>query len=107
MTMRDVMTPEQVAEHLQVSTDTIYRLIRGRELAASKVGRAWRIRRQDVDEFLVDQSTRAEIIEKLFRQVDTFRERNAKRYPNLTSDDVLEELEAMDEERRQARAQSR
>jgi excisionase family DNA binding protein len=102
--MRDVMTPEQVADHLQVTTETVYRLIKQRELAASKVGRAYRIRREDVDEFLVDRSTRDEVIAKLVKKVAKIGEHNAKRFPHLTSDDVLDELEAMDEARRQARA---
>ena len=102
--MRDVMTPEQVAEHLQVSTDTVYRLIKNGDLVASRVGGAHRIRREDVERFLIAQSTEREIIEELFRRVDESRRRIAAMYPDLTEEDVLAELEAIDEERRQARA---
>lgn len=33
--MCEIMTPEQVAEYLQLNTDTVYRLIRQKQLAAS------------------------------------------------------------------------
>jgi len=105
--MRDVMTPEQVAEHLQVSTDTVYRLIRDHKLVASKVGRTYRILRDDVDTFLLTQSNRNEVAERLFQRVAEIGKRTLTMYPDLTSDDVLDELEAMDEERRQARANGR
>ena len=41
-TIREVMTPEQVADYLQLATETVYRLIRQRKLAATRVGRAYR-----------------------------------------------------------------
>lgn len=104
--VRDVMTPEQVAEHLQVTTDTVYRLIREGELVASNVGGDYRVLSGDVDTFLLTHSNRSEVADRLFKRVDEIRKRNAELYPDLTSDDVLDELEALDEERRRARANS-
>ena len=101
--MREIMTPEQVAEYLQLNTDTVYRLIRGRQLAASKIGRAYRIPKEDVEAFLLSHSTRPQVRDALIRRVAEIGERNAARYPGLTSDQVLEELEAYDAERRQSR----
>ncbi len=98
-----VMTPEQVAEHLQVSTDTVYRLIKDRQLAASQVGRQYRILREDLDKFLLVQNTRAEVREALFERHAEIGRRTLELYPDLTEDDVFKELEALDEERRQAR----
>ena len=103
--MREVMTPEQVADYLQLNKDTVYRLIRSHKLAASKIGRAYRIPKEDVDSFLVANSSRPRVREAMFKRVAEIGERNAKRYPKLSSDDVLEELEAMDVERKRARAQ--
>jgi excisionase family DNA binding protein len=100
--MREIMTPEQVAEYLQLNTDTVYRLIRGKQLAASKIGRTYRIPREDVETFLLSRSTRSQIREALIRQVAEVGERTAARCPGLTSDHVLEELEAYDDERRRA-----
>ncbi len=102
--MREVMTPEQVAEYLQLNTDTVYRLIRGKQLAASKIGRAYRIPKEDVEAFLLSRSSRPQVREALFKRVEEIGQRNAERYPTLSSDQVLEELEALDEQRRQPRA---
>ena len=100
--MREVMTPEQVAEYLQLNTDTVYRLIRGHQLAASKIGRTYRIPREDVDTFLLSNSTRPQVREALIKRVAEIGERNAARYPELTSDQILEELEADDAARRRS-----
>ncbi len=67
--IRDVMTPEQVADYLQLATETVYRLIRQRKLAATRVGRAYRIPRQDVESFIAANSTREEVRRLLFRRV--------------------------------------
>ena len=95
--LRDVMTPEQVAEYLQLDKETIYRLIRTKQLAATRIGRAYRIPREDLDAFLLANSTRPEVREALFRRVNAIAERN----PGVDSDELLEELEREDEERKQ------
>ena len=94
--LRDVMTPEQVADYLQLDTETVYRLIRRKELAATKIGRSYRIPREDLDAFLLAHSTRPEVREALFARFMELAEHN----PGLNSDDVLEELERDDEERK-------
>ena len=100
--MHDVMTPEQVADLLQLNTETIYRLIRDKKLAAAKIGRAYRISKADLEMFLASSSTMPTLREALFRRVMAIAERN----PGLNSDDVLEELERLDEEaKRQVPAQ--
>jgi excisionase family DNA binding protein len=43
--VRDVMTPEQAADYLQVNRETVYRYIREGRLVASMLGRAYRIPR--------------------------------------------------------------
>jgi len=53
----DVMTPEQVAEYLQVVTRTIYRMIERGDLKATKIGRVYRIRKEDVDSYLRETSS--------------------------------------------------
>jgi excisionase family DNA binding protein len=90
------MTPDQVAEFLQVTTDTVYRLIRERKLAATQVGRVYRIPREDLDHFLLANSTRPAVRAALFRRAMDVADRN----PGLSSDDVLEELEREDEEQK-------
>ena len=97
--MRDVMTPEQVAEYLQVNTETVYRLIRGRQLAAAKVGRVYRILRTDVDAFLRERATRPDpdVRRALVERVAEIARRRTAEASSRTSDDILAELEAMDE----------
>src|SRR5215210_2085325 len=98
--LRDVMTPEQVADYLQLDKETIYRLIRDRKLAATRIGRSYRIPREDLDTFLVANSTRAEVRKALFDQVMGIAELN----PGVNSDDLLEELERTDDERKRLAA---
>jgi excisionase family DNA binding protein len=83
--MRELMTPEQVAEYLQMNTATIYRLIRERRLAATRVGRSYRIPREDLEEFIRANSTREEVRRALFRRVKAIGERQKE----LDSDELL------------------
>ena len=93
--MREIMTPEQVADYLQLTTDTIYRLIRHHELAASQIGRAYRIPKEDVETFLQAHSNRSLVRKALLERVMGIASAN----PAVCSDDVLEELEQLDQER--------
>lgn len=47
-----LMTVGEVAHYLQVSEMTVYRMITDRRIAASKVGRVWRIAVADLDAYL-------------------------------------------------------
>lgn len=100
--MRDVLTPQQVADYLQLSTAAVYRLIRRKQLAASRIGRSYRIPREDLDAFLIANSTRPEVQEALIARVNAIAERN----PGVNSDELLEELEREDEERKRQRSTS-
>lgn len=44
----DILTAEEAAGLLKVSTKTLLRLARSHEVPASKVGRAWRFVRSDL-----------------------------------------------------------
>jgi len=46
------MTVAEVANLMRVSTMTVYRLIKGGELGAVRVGKSYRIREEDVDTYL-------------------------------------------------------
>ena len=48
----DILTIEEAAELLKISTKTVYILVRGNKLRASKVGRMWRIKKADIDDYL-------------------------------------------------------
>jgi excisionase family DNA binding protein len=46
------LTPAEVADHLRVSSMTVYRLIKSGELRAARIGRSYRISEDDVDAYL-------------------------------------------------------
>lgn len=98
--MHEIMTPEQVASYLQMTTDTIYRLIRSRKLLAPRIGRSYRIPKGDVDAFLAANSTNPDLRSALFKRILAVAEHN----PGVDSDQVLDELEAYDAEREALRA---
>ena len=53
------LTVAEVAELIRVSTMTVYRLIKAGDLPAVRVGKSYRIREDDVDEFLASRYTEA------------------------------------------------
>lgn len=50
-----LLTAGEVADLLRVSTMTVYRLIRGGELKAVRVGRSYRVRQDELDAYLQSQ----------------------------------------------------
>src|SRR3990170_5856469 len=48
----ELMTVEQVAAYLQLHKLTVYKFIRSGQLQALRLGRSFRVRRADVNEFL-------------------------------------------------------
>jgi excisionase family DNA binding protein len=53
----DIMTPEQAAEYLQVSRETVYRYIRQGKLVASRLGRSYRVPKRNLDLLLWENRT--------------------------------------------------
>ncbi len=53
------VTVAEVADQLRVSNMTVYRLVQSGQLPATRVGRSYRIREDDVDRYLAQQYTRA------------------------------------------------
>ncbi len=51
----EIMTIGQVAKYLQISEITTYRLVQDGKIPAFKVGRGWRIKREDLNEFIEKQ----------------------------------------------------
>jgi len=56
----DYFTPEQVADKLQFTVRTIYRLIHEGKLPASKIGRKYRISDEQLDRFMKSLETGGE-----------------------------------------------
>lgn len=53
------LTVNEVADLLRVSSMTVYRLIKGGDLRAVRVGKSFRLREDDVDAFISRQYTQA------------------------------------------------
>jgi excisionase family DNA binding protein len=53
------LTAAEVADHLRVSTMTVYRLIRSGDLPAVRVGRSYRVAEADLDRYLGGRYTQA------------------------------------------------
>ncbi len=51
-----IMTVEEVAGYLRLSTATIYKLAQGNKIPAKKIGRTWRFSRQLVDAWVREQA---------------------------------------------------
>jgi excisionase family DNA binding protein len=49
----ELMTADEVAEYLRVNRTRIYRLLKRKELLGFKVGTDFRLRRVDVDEWII------------------------------------------------------
>jgi excisionase family DNA binding protein len=58
---REIFTPEQAAEYLQVNRETIYRYIRDGKLVASKLGRAYRVPKRSLELLLWATRTREDV----------------------------------------------
>lgn len=74
--LKEIMTPEQVAEYLQLNKDTVYRYIREGKLVASKLGRNYRVPKANVDLFLLATSTSKAARERLFNRLESVAEGN-------------------------------
>lgn len=88
--VKEIMTPEQVADYLQLSKDTVYRYIREGKLAASRLGRNYRIPKENVDLFLLATSTSDAAREALFKRWESVAERNKEIPFGEVEDDVAE-----------------
>lgn len=56
---KEIMTIRQVAEYLRISEVTTYRLVQNDKIPAFKVGRNWRVRKEDLNDF-IDKQKRGE-----------------------------------------------
>lgn len=53
--VKDILTVREVSIILNLRYETILRYISDKELVASKLGRVWRIRRTDLNKFLLER----------------------------------------------------
>ena len=55
MITMELLTVEEVAKELKVSPDSIWKLLKRKELVGFKVGGVWRITREDLNQFVDTQ----------------------------------------------------
>ncbi|MCF8567592.1 helix-turn-helix domain-containing protein [Alicyclobacillus tolerans] len=48
----EIMTISQVAKYLQISEITTYKLVNEGKIPAFKIGRHWRVKKEDLSEFI-------------------------------------------------------
>jgi excisionase family DNA binding protein len=48
----DILTPEEVSDILKVPLVSVRKLLRDKEIPGKKVGKHWRIARQDLEKFM-------------------------------------------------------
>ena len=60
MKPRDVMTIDELAEYLQVSKSSLYKLAQDGRVPGQKVGKHWRFHKEAVDEWLRNRTTNEE-----------------------------------------------
>lgn len=58
--LKDVMTPKQVADYLQLHLTTVYRHINQGKIPAAKIGGRYRIKRQTVEKLLAETNVKGE-----------------------------------------------
>ncbi|WP_100372169.1 helix-turn-helix domain-containing protein [Bacillus sp. FJAT-45037] len=49
---KEIMTVTQVAEYLQLSEMSTYKLVQEGKIPAFKIGRHWRVKKEDLHEFI-------------------------------------------------------
>lgn len=57
----DLLTPPEVLDYLRITGRTLYRLIHAGPVPAVRVGRQWRVRRADLDDWLQRQAAGASL----------------------------------------------
>ena len=92
-----ILTPQEVAEYLQLTPDTIYRYIREGKLVAAKLGRHYRIPKENVDLFLLVSSTAGGARMRDFSRQETedwLREDQIEEGIRATGEKMLADLQA-------------
>lgn len=81
--METVMRPREVANYLSVAPMTIYNLIKKGQMPAFKVGKVWRIKRNDLEVY-IEESRQS----RFYRWAEGVARKRGIEY--LTEDEVME-----------------
>jgi excisionase family DNA binding protein len=87
----DVLTAQEAASYLRLCPDSIKRKARASELPAFKVGRQWRFRKADLDEWIARGGTRyEELVDRGL--IDAVREATASGKATVSLDEARKRL---------------
>lgn len=53
-----LMTIKETSDYLNVNEKTVYRLLEKKELQGYKIGRVWRLKKEDIDKYLKKRSNK-------------------------------------------------
>ena len=56
------LTLEQIAEYLQMSTSSIYKMAQKGKIPAYKVGRQWRFKKEEIDKWIEEGKLRIDVV---------------------------------------------
>jgi len=56
LNMNKWLTLEQIAEYLQMSTSSIYKMAQAGKIPSYKIGRQWRFKKEEIDRWVEKQS---------------------------------------------------
>ncbi|MCD6194337.1 MAG: helix-turn-helix domain-containing protein [Candidatus Aminicenantes bacterium] len=62
VTMDKWLTLEQIAEYLQMSTSSIYKMSKKGKIPAYKVGRQWRFKKEEIDRWIEEGKLRLDVV---------------------------------------------
>lgn len=52
----EIMTAEETCRYLKITTRTLYRYLRSRQIPAFKLGKEWRFVRSDLEQWIRDRT---------------------------------------------------
>jgi PTS system nitrogen regulatory IIA component len=85
--MPDLLTAKQLAEYLQLSSRSIYRLLERGDVPATKIGGQWRFRKSDVDQWIDLNASR------LPEELNPLKAGSTSGYPDVS--ELLDEANAL------------
>ncbi|AGG05949.1 helix-turn-helix domain-containing protein [Dehalococcoides mccartyi] len=62
------LSVDQIADHLGIKRDTVYKWIDERQMPGHKIGRLWKFNKQEVDDWVKSGSVREKIKSRTIKQ---------------------------------------
>jgi len=92
------LTLEQIAEYLQMSTSSIYKMAQAGKIPAYKVGRQWRFRIEEIDKWVTQKKTMNKLTDLQKKIVTLAIKHWKKNFTGISALDISENLDKTHEE---------